>query len=627
MKDHIICTAAALAIVCAMATNCLAAELPPRDELGRSVKLMILVDKVMQPEEKWVTKEWIIRETVEAGFNVFSPRVGYDRLDEVKQVARWCEQYGIYHMPWMRGTLEAPKDDSSEGKRMVWAGGNEQSLWSPNADEFWEWTNKYIVEYAKISAEIPSLMGVFLDYENYSKGGSGNCYGLSYDDLIMGKFAEAKGIELPELDLKQRKPWLDEQGLHEEFSAFQINHWRERCRALREAVDEHNPEFQFCIYPAPGTMFMLTACYPEWATDEAPLILADPWTYGRPSKFLPQAESLEGNLAKLERGMKIAEEAGINFIYSGGIDPVVRGADPEFCGKNAVMISELTGGYWIFSEGPKYTTTHPEYFKWFTWANKNIAEGSLKAWHEPRENPEDWSLTGFGKMDGAPKLVGPEVTGEKIQFPTVQMRGDNLMLLACKAGQPVEVVLRNHPLARYKSLLAWDVRGPQMEKIANAMIPHNETGAVIFTPQADGIHLLAASAGSCTYSVVSSNVPLGLYAGDRLGLIFSAERLYFKVPEGVEEFTITAKGAGGETVRVNIYDPEDNQVATGQTTLAEMTVSIKVPVGDHAGKTWSLETTRAAEGVIEDNSLKLDPKLPPTLSLSPEHVFGMAKGE
>jgi len=605
-----------------LAISSFAVQKIKRDDLGRSVKLRILVDKVMiRAKKKSVTNEWIVKETAEAGFNVFSPRFGYHKLDEVKQVAQWCEYYGIYYMPWMRGTLKAPKDASSQGKRIVWANGNEEPLWSPNADEFWKWTSKYIVEYAKISVEIPSLMGVFLDYENYEAGS--DCYKLSYDDLIMGKFAEAKGIELPQLSFKKRKPWLDEQGLHEEFSAFQINHWRKRCRTLREAVDEYNPKFQFCIYPAPGTMFMRVACYSEWATEVAPLILADPHTYGRPSKLFAHAEALEANREKLQYNMKIAEKSGINFIYSGGIDPVVPGADPEFCGKNAVMISELTDGYWVFYEGPKYATTHPEYFKWFTWANKKIVEGALKAWRQPRKMPEDFdlSLTGLGKFG---KLIAPHVTGKKIAFPTTcRMRHENTMLLACKAGHRVKVILRNHPFVHYKSSLVWRVNSPQMEEIAANTIPHNGTGAVTFMPKTNGIHLLVASAGTCYYSIVSSNVPIGLYAADGLNLIYRAKCLYFRVPEGVEEFTVTATGRGGETVRVNIYDPDKNRVATGQTTLAQRTIAIKVLVGDHAGKIWFLKTAQAAEGVTEDNSLTLGPKLPPVLSLVPEHVFGM----
>ncbi|MEA1950339.1 MAG: hypothetical protein U9N87_03070, partial [Planctomycetota bacterium] len=256
-----------------------------RADLGRSVKLTVLVDKVMQPQAGWVTEEWMIREAAAAGFNVFSPRVGYDRLDEVRRVAGWCKKYGIYHMPWMRGTLNAPDGSKADGKRVVWAGGNEQPLWSPNSDEFWRWTNRYIVEYAKISRENEHLMGVFLDYENYAPRKQGDLYDLSYDDIIMGKFARSKRIELPRLDFDKRKSWLEERGLHEAFSEFQIDHWRQRCRELRKAVDRFDPTFQFCIYPAPGSPFMVKATYPEWSTEKAPIILADASVYGRPSRL------------------------------------------------------------------------------------------------------------------------------------------------------------------------------------------------------------------------------------------------------------------------------------------------------------------------------------------------------
>ena len=201
---------------------------------------------------------------------------------------------------------------------------------------------------------------------------------------------------------------------------------------------------------------------------------------------------------------------------------------------------------------------------------------AFQKWHEPRETPENWSFDVLARTGAGPALIAPGVTGEKVEFPTVKMRGENLFCLAVKAGRPVEVVLRNHPLAHYESLLAWDVRNSEMAKIAKGMIPHNTTGAVTFTPETDGIYLLGASAGSCTYSVVSANVPIGLYAVDRLGLIFGANRLYFKVPDGVDEFTLTAKGSSGETVRVNVYDPEGNQVATGQTSFQNTTARIEV---------------------------------------------------
>jgi hypothetical protein len=99
------------------------------------------------------------------------------------------------------------------------------------------------------------------------------------------------------------------------------------------------------------------------------------------------------------------------------------------------------------------------------------------------------------------------------------------------------------------------------------------------------------------------------------------------VPKGVGEFGITATGRGAETVRVNVFNPEGKQVATGQTTLGTETVEIKVPVGDNAGKTWSMVTAKADEGVVEDYSIRLSTGLPAVLSLAPEQVFTTSEEE
>ena len=372
-----------------------------REELGRSEKMRVLVDKVLMRANGWVMSEDIVRQIAEAGFNVVSPRLGGDDMERVRQVSEFAEKYGIYHMPWMRGTLTA-----TEGTKLVWADGTEQDLYSPNSDELWEWMTRVIVNYAKISTEVPSLIGVFLDYENYAPKKRGNAYSLSYDQRIMGEFATAKGIELPELAPAERAAWLEERGLHDKFAEFQISQWRERCRTVREAVDEINPKFQFCVYPAPGTPFMREAIWHEWATEEAPLILADASTYGRRSGFLPHAEALGDNRRALMERMETVREVDIPFMYIGGIDPVVRGADPEFSGKNAVMISEVSDGYWIFYEGP--TTGQPDheaYWKWFTWANTAIAEERFEAQHEPRETPDEWGLTTLERKTDKPQIA------------------------------------------------------------------------------------------------------------------------------------------------------------------------------------------------------------------------------
>ena len=359
------------------------------DALGRTDKLRVLVDKVLMSANGWVMTEDHVRQIAEAGFNVFSPRLGNDDMNEVRKIARAAQKYGIFHLPWMRGTLTA-----KDGPKLVWSSGAEQDLCTPNSDEFWEWTTDLILEYARISVEIPSLFGVFLDYENYAENRQGNAYSLSYDGETMSAFAAEKGVALPELAPAERYPWLVEQGLHDEFSDFQIGTWRQRCRTLRQAVDAINPRFQFCVYPAPGTMFMVEAIYPEWATPMAPLILADATTYGRPSGFLPHHTALTANRTMLHKNIVYSRETGAPCIYLGGIDPAVQGADPEFNGKNAVMISEVSDGYWVFYEGPNYRKRdHKAYFHEFARANRAIVQGRFDLQHRKRVTRDECGVT------------------------------------------------------------------------------------------------------------------------------------------------------------------------------------------------------------------------------------------
>ena len=624
MRHYVKIVGLVLALSAAFAAGALAEE-PARADLGRTVKLTILVDKVMQPHIGWDTEEWIVKETAEAGFNGFSPRVGYDDLDKVRQVTQWCAKYGIYHMPWMRGSLTAPDDASGDGQRLVWANGAESPLWSPNSDAFWDWTTKYIAEYAQISAENGHLMGVFLDYENYTSTGQGNLYSLSYDGEILGKFAAAKGIDLPELPPAERKAWLESKGLHDAFAAFQVDHWRARCRALREAVDAFDPTFRFCIYPAPGTPFMVEAIYPEWATARAPLILADASTYGRPSRFMPEQEALRVNREKLLRNREIPTGAGIPFIYAGGIDPLVRGADPEFSGKNAVMISQVTDGYWIFYEGPTFTQQdHADYWKWFTWANKAIAAGDFDVQFQPRETPDGGIPYGIEARSDGRTVIPPQATGETRSYPRVRLRRDGLLVLATVEGQPVEVTLQNEPVGDYESPLTWRVYDASGGMTASGNIPDDESGVVAFTPATSGLHTIVVAAGPRACSVTRANVPVGLRAAEGLSLIGEAERLYFHVPADVERFVVKVRGAGGETARVNVFDPMGAQRATGQTTPAANSVEIEVAPEDVAGGTWALQVTRADVGAFEDSQVTLDPKLLSILSLAPEEVFRLS---
>ena len=357
---------------------------------AEEVKHRILVDKVLMESTGWTMTAEHVAEIAAAGFTAVAPRQGNDDPDDVRRVARWAAAHGLAHLPWSRGTLTAPRlaaGATHPGDRLVWADGTEQDLYAPDSDALWRWLTDRVVGYARVRVDEPALLGVFLDFENYAPGRQGNAYSLSYDRQVLGRFAEDAGVAMPDLAPAQRQPWLEAQGLHDGFETFQVDRWRQRCRRLRAAVDAIDPSFRFCVYPAPGTPFIRRAVWPEWGTAAAPLMLADPSTYGR-AGLLPHAEALDANRRTLESRRAESRQQLPNVIYLGGIDPIVPGADPEFCGRNALQIAATADGYWVFYEGPRYDGDHRQYFQWFTWANEAIEAGRWGAWREARATPE-----------------------------------------------------------------------------------------------------------------------------------------------------------------------------------------------------------------------------------------------
>jgi uncharacterized membrane protein len=370
----------AFVLLCAVVTDC-------SEGSGQDEKLLILIDKVLSYDTRPHIKPEHVKEIAEAGFNVVSPRWGGNDLGLVKDGAEMARQENIYFMPFIRGTGYTQED----ARKMVWADGvmGTKALYSPNDDELWETITKTLVDHARISLEYPNLIGTFVDFENYdTHGGYGNCYSLSYDQKILDEFAKAKNIQMPKLKREERYPWLKDNGHHDAFARFQTDSWRQRCRTVRQAIDAVNPKLRLAVYPVPGTLFILEAVHPEWATAQAPLILADATTYGRPMGFLNDQEALRGNRMKMLEHMSFCRKYRMPFSYLGGIDPIVEPGDPEFFGKNADMLAAVTDGYWVFYEGPTYgQEDHAAMFRWFKRANDSIRSGRFNLHSQPREEP------------------------------------------------------------------------------------------------------------------------------------------------------------------------------------------------------------------------------------------------
>ena len=359
---------------------------------GPTDRLRIMRDKTMQIR-LGLESERVVRETAAAGFNVLS-LPGHKDMASIRRRADMCARYGIGYLQWFRGT--AASGDRLDD-RYVWPGGHVARLLSPNSDAFWEHMHRYIVAYARISAEQPAMMGVFLDFEPYDRPSWGMTYPLSYDAHILTMFAEAMGIGLPQMPSKERKAWIDDNGHHAAFEAFQVAHWRRKAVELRRAVDGLNPGFVFCVYPALGrSLFLREVVGQAWGTERAPLLSADPGNYGERPHFADYDDALRNRFEFVKEQARAVRDMGIHVRYLVGLDPIGRLGDPEFFGKSAAMFCEAADGYWVFYEGPRFENRpildppsgdHRDYFQWFARANQAILDGNHAFWRTPRQTP------------------------------------------------------------------------------------------------------------------------------------------------------------------------------------------------------------------------------------------------
>jgi len=178
---------------------------------------------------------------------------------------------------------------------------------------------------------------------------------------------------------------------------------------------------------------MTEAVYREWSTQQAPLVVCTESTYGRRTNLTPQNVALASNRRHLGELAARLEDHRIPFMLLGGVDPVVRGADSEFCARNAVAISDRSHGYWVFYEGPEYGTPgHKDYLGWFARANRAIQAGDYAFQDAERETPHP--LTGFhvGKQM-RPFTADPMPTGAADHGFTMQFGQSALVLL--EAGE------------------------------------------------------------------------------------------------------------------------------------------------------------------------------------------------
>lgn len=574
-----------------------------RQELGsRQEPYRILVDKVLMAANEWVMTADHVREIKAAGFNVVVPRLGADDNARVEKVARLAEAEGLFYVPWIRGTVVEKGDPKL---RATDALGRCGELASPNGDRLWGYWRDRILFYARLSREVPSVLGVFLDFENYdpAKVGGGMCYTLSYDAPVLERFAAAQGLKLPDPLPRDRAAWLEEQKLTEAFQSFQVGLWRERARELRRAVDALNPRFQFIVYPARSSLFIREAVWREWHTAQAPLVMAEVDTYWRHEYELGAA--LEKLRAIMQAARAELDKVDPGIRYLAGLDPVVAGANPEFEGKSAVLGAQLGHGYWVFYEGPEYATTHREHFAWFRRANDAILRQDYALWRQPAEtpNPMDESIAREARRVAGAKLV--PFSDEPVPPAALQQafthRPGAVYQVLLKRGEHLQgelVALQHAHLTNGSAAVVVAPSG----KIVGAI--HAEVGQRVpidLVAPEDGVYGVAITSGRAKGQLRLTNRYVCL-AGPALSLVGNQPPAFLAPKAAAAEVALKVAGQGaGEHLQVVLKRPDGTMAFSGNTREAAdaSTLELRVPAPAPRAA-WSLELSAVVEDIALD---------------------------
>ncbi|MGI5819579.1 MAG: hypothetical protein ACOX9R_15925 [Armatimonadota bacterium] len=520
----------------------------------------------------------------------------------------------------------------NEGLRQaVLADGRVERYACPLEERFWqEHLLPGMLERAALAND-PELQvdGLWIDFELYATVTGQRYYtNACYCDHCIAQFAAHRGIEIPELAPEQRRPWLEEQGHGDEYTQLLQERVEEYATEVREQVHAMNPNLLLGFYPTPHN-WSLVGVARAFSTERLPIILwaTDTYTGGGPARVPDDWRAHY-------------ESLGINARYCAGM--LLRCYSAKNLAANIYEASAKGDGYWLFTTYTLWTPEDEHRGDYYLaagsaeeyWAAIERANAELDRLAADPEYETELEI-GIEPVVYHPlakpelrrrveALAPPPVTGEVVEYPHQWLRSPNLLLVAAEAGREVAIALQFDQVGAGTDRLQWEISDGEGTLLASDRGEEGEDATVRFTPERDGLHYVLVSASRSRYAVLSSNAPLGLYAGARLHTMMGAERLYFHVPEGTERFTVLGEGSSArETIRVNVYAPDGEFVATAQSDEEDLEAPVTVEPGDAAGATWTLEISRADVGILEDNHLTLEAPLPPVVSLSEEHVFGV----
>ncbi|MCD6361763.1 MAG: DUF4838 domain-containing protein [Armatimonadetes bacterium] len=173
---------------------------------------------------------------------------------------------------------------------------------------------------------------------------------------------------------------------------------------------------------------------------------------------------------------------------------------------------------------------------------------------------------------------------------------------------------------RYTQRPCWQVVSAGGEAIAGGNTPIDGCTEIEAPVPSPGLYQVNMNAGKNGCAFVGLNCPV-VMVGPGYELCEIPGRMYFRVPEDCERFTITLFAGKSESALMRIYDPGGEIVFEEDSLKRDVVPAHFQPTDDQRGKAWAVEIEKASEGILEDYQLLLSDELEPYLATSPEALL------
>jgi hypothetical protein len=472
-------------------------------------------------------------------------------------------------------------------------------------------------------AKTTPITGTAIDFEMY---GSEIIFydrigGLDYSDLAFNGFLQDQQLTLDQpVALAQRAAWLKGRDLTAAYEAYYRKTLESICRDIEQAVHRANPDFLIGFYSWSNRSMFYEACARGLGTPERPVLLWPGSTYS--TGYTPF--EVDDQIADLDR-------IGAHAVFIPGL--WLWQFDPQNLAANAVLCGQKAGGYWLYGVYSTWAETAqrrkvphvdgPAYWAALKQANDDIT-AAQKDPNFQSALKVDLSRSLFLAVDAAqlasPVKLQPLSAPVPPSAPIGQQpcgapgRGDAIYRAWGVAGTQITFRVHSIHLKPHTNGTVASVLGPDGKLVAEERIGMDETKDLVVACAATGVYSVVTQPSNLCSTVACDAPYFVLDATRGLHLMTAVEpTLYFLVPAGVREFTITGRGQGIERFCARIIGP-DGAVAADEKNISTPTpMTVTVPAGQD-GQVWTLALSPPTEGPLEDVGITLSKNLPPYLA-------------